>query len=370
MRILQCVSVCLIALVFFAVAGLLAQESPQWIECPGCHYRTPWSYDYCINCGKSLKEIKASAAIKSDSVRKEPLPAAKRTDPPQVAAVEKAVAEGEARTGLVDPRRLFLIPTADVLGSLEVSIGGGSIIGEMKEEKRPFLGHVSFGLGDVAEIEASTIGMINGLKNGSAAIPTAAFKLKFFSESARAPYIGLAGALRSSLWHSEIRGNIEFQKRVATLYFVASKTLGATSIHGGLSISDLRIRTLSTMTAELISPTAAEAEETGKNYINKNIFQPLLGLSVKVNPRTSMMVEFEYIPDYDFDEEEPVVTDALIKSNWMVIAGLRFFINDWLPLDTGILYRGDYHGIGDMHIQAGLNINFSLPKVFQKMKTK
>ena len=370
MRILQHTIACMIAMAFFAVVGLLAQESIQTIECPGCHYRNPWAYDYCISCGKSLKEIKANAANKQEPARKEPLPDAKGTNPPQAVAEGKAVPEGEIHVGLVDPRRLFLIPTADVLGSLEVSIGGGSIIGEMKEEKRPFLGHVSFGLGDVAEIEASTVGMINGLKKGSAAIPTAAFKLKFLSESTHPPYIGLAGALRSSLWHSEIRGNIEFQKRVATLYFVTSKTLGATSIHGGLSISDLRIRTLSTTTDELISPTAAEAEETGKNYINKNIFQPLLGLSVKVNPRTWMMVEFEYIPDYDFDEEEPVITDALIKSKWMVIAGLRFFINDWLPLDTGVLYRGDYHGIGDMHIQAGLNINFALPKVFQKMKTK
>lgn len=101
-----------------------------------------------------------------------------------------------------------------MLGSLEISLGGGSIIGEMKEEKRPFLGRMSIGLGDVAEIEASTVGIVSGLAKGSAAIPTAAFKLKFLSERDKFPFVGLAGALRSSLWHSEERNTVKFEKRI------------------------------------------------------------------------------------------------------------------------------------------------------------
>jgi len=153
----------------------------------------------------------------------------------------------------VDPRRLFLILIADVLGPMEMSLGGGSVIGEMREEKRPFWGRLSLGLGGVAEIEAGTVGIISGLANGSAAIPSASFKLKLVPERNRFPFVGIAGALRSSTWHSEERGSVKFDKRVSTLYFVASKTFGPISMHAGLSINDLRIRTKYAGTGELLS---------------------------------------------------------------------------------------------------------------------
>jgi hypothetical protein len=269
--------------------------------------------------------------------------------------------------GPVDPRRLFLIPTADVLGPLEVSMGGGSVIGELREERRPFLGRVSIGLGGVAEIEASTVGVASGLANGSTAIPTAAFKLKFLPESNRFPFVGFAGALRSSPWHSETRENIKFEKRVSTLYFVSSKTFGRLSTHAGLSISDLRIRTKDAATGDFISPTPQWIRDNDRDYVNKNLFTPFAGLRVDVNPRTALMIEYESIPEYDFDEENPIADKRRIGEVWMIIAGVRYFVFDWLPLDTGVLYRGDYHGIGDMHIQAGLNLNLPLPRVVRAM---
>jgi hypothetical protein len=147
---------------------------------------------------------------------------------------------------------------------------------------------------------------------------------------------------------------------------VLSKTFGRASIHGGLSISDLRFRTKHTRSNAFISPTSQQARE--KDYVNKNIYSPFLGLKVEANPRTAMMIEFEYIPEYDFDEENPYLDKSAASGVWMIIAGVRFFIFDWLPLDTGIMYRGDYNGIGDMHIQAGLNINLPLPRIVQSLR--
>jgi hypothetical protein len=225
------------------------------------------------------------------------------------------------------------------------------------------LGRLSVGLGGVAEIEASTVGIVSGLAKGSAAIPTVAFKLKFLPETNRFPFAGIAGALRSSTWHSEVRDKVKFEKRVFTLYFVASKSLGPVSMHTGLSINDLRIRTRNTATGEFISPTPEEIKTKDRDYVNKNLFSPFAGLRVEVNPRTLLMLEYESIPEYDFDEENPVVNKGKIDEVWMVIAGVRYFVFDWLPLDTSVLYRGDYHGIGDMHIQAGLNVNLPLPRI-------
>lgn len=284
---------------------------------------------------------------------------------------EKASAK-KIDEGPIDPHRLFIIPEAEVLRSMEVNIGGGSAFGVRKTESRPLLGHVRFGLGDVSEVEVSTQGIINRLAEGSPSIPTAAFKLRFLPEGKWNPSI--AGALRSSLWHTEerdteMRGKVKFQKRLSTLYFVASKTLGKASMHAGVSINDMRIRTRA-IDNEPISPNSQWEIDNGRDYYNKNLIGPFLGLRVEVNPKTFLMIEYEQIAKYDFDEGNPELSQKDISTEWLVIAGVRFFFLDWLALDTGVMYRGDYHGIGDALISAGLNINLSLPRVMKSLFRK
>ncbi len=280
---------------------------------------------------------------------------------------KKALAK-KVDEGLIDPRRLFIIPEADVLRSMEVNFGGGSAFGVKKGERQPFLGHVRLGLGDVVEIEVSTLGIINQLSDGTASITTGAFKLKFLPEGKWYPAI--AGALRSSLWHTETRntetyGSVKFQRRLSTLYFVASKTFAKASVHAGVSISDLRIRTR-TISDGFIAPAD---ENNDKDYFNKNLAGPFLGIRVEVNPKTFLMMEYEQIAKYKFDEKDPDLINgaANISTEWLVIAGVRFFFLDWLALDTGVMYRGDYNGIGDALISAGLNINFSLPRIAKSL---
>jgi len=270
----------------------------------------------------------------------------------------------------LDPKRLFVIPVADVLGSMEINTGGGTIFGVQKTEKRPFLGHIRFGLGDVAEVELSTVGIVNQLTKGSGSIPTGSFKLKLLSESRMWPSV--TGALRSSLWHSEIReyNKIEykFERRIATLYFVASKKFFNYSIHGGICINDMRVRTKLAHNDMLYSPTPAEAKKSDKDYYNKNILGGFAGLLVSVNPRTRLMIEVEEVAKYNFDEERPQVTKKDISTVWLGIAGVRFFFLNWLSLDTGVMYRSDYYGIGDAQIDAGININTSLTEIAKKAK--
>lgn len=104
--------------------------------------------------------------------------------------------------------------------------------------------------------------------------------------------------------------------------------------------------------------------------MNKNVFSPFWGLKAKVNPQTYMMMEFACLPEYKFNENNPMVNRDKIDAVWMIIAGVRFFIFDWLPLDAGVLYRGDYYGIGDMHIQAGMNLNLPLPRIATAMRNR
>jgi hypothetical protein len=273
---------------------------------------------------------------------------------------------------LTDPRRLFVIPSAYVLKSFEVNASVGTNFGVITEEKRPFLGRTRIGLGDLAEVEISNEGIINRLSKGSPAIPTVAFKLQLLPEGRVFPAV--AGALRSSLWTGEERSlsaatrvkfqlpsnSIKFEKRLATLYLVASKTIGPTSFHAGMSISDLRVRAKDAGTGASFSPDAEFIKANDRDYFNKNIFTPFAGLQAAVNDRTMLMMELSRIAEYRFDEDEPILDANKVTTRLMGIAGVRFFFFNWMALDTGVRYRSDFHGIGDAQIEAGLNFGLSL----------
>ncbi|MGD8535906.1 MAG: hypothetical protein PVF66_08660, partial [Candidatus Aminicenantes bacterium] len=362
-----------VLLLIFVLSSAAQETTMKTISCPDCGSVNEWSNDFCDNCWALL------AGRKKESQEKNVEPEAKATANGRLNSsvnLEKNVktrkgrstqeeSGEEAAKELVDPKRLFVIPIADVLRSLEVNLGGGTSFGVKKEETRPFLGHIRLGLGGVAEVELSTLGIINELSEGSPVIPTAAFKLRFISEGKWRPAV--AAALRSSLWHTEERDiplmfPAKFQKRLSTLYLVASKTFNDVSVHAGLSVSDLRIRTTTTMDDPL-SPTQPEIDSTGKEYFNKNLFGPFVGLKVELNPKTFLMMELEQIAAYKFDETTFVVSEDDIDVEWMGITGVRFFFVNWLSLDAGVMFRSDYHGIGDAHIQAGLNICFSLSSI-------
>jgi hypothetical protein len=273
---------------------------------------------------------------------------------------------------LIDPRRLFVIPSAYVLRSFEFNASVGTNFGVITEEKRPFLGRTRIGLGDLAEVEISNEGIINRLSKGSPAIPTVAFKLQLLPEGRVFPAV--AGALRSSLWTGEERSvdaatrarfqlpaaNLKFEKRLATLYVAASKTIGPTTFHAGMSISDLRIRLKDAGTDAPISPAAENVKANDKDYFNKNVFTPFVGLQALANERTMLMMELSRIAEYSFDEDAPILDENKVTTRLMGIAGVRFFFFNWMALDTGVRYRSDFHGIGDAQIEAGLNFGLSL----------
>jgi len=361
-------------LLLIFVLSLSAQETTKkTIRCPDCGCINEWSNDFCDNCRALLAGGKQEAQGKT----KEPearatlngslnslLNSGKDVKARMVRSTQEEAGEEVAKE-LIDPKRLFVIPVADVLRSLEVNLGGGTSFGVKKEESRPFLGHIRLGLGGVAEVELSTLGIINELSEGSTVIPTAAFKLRFISEGKWRPAV--ASALRSSLWHTEERDvplmfPVKYQKRLSTLYLVASKTFNEVSVHAGVSISDLRIRT-TTIMDDPLSPSQPEIDNTGKEYFNKNLFGPFIGLKVQLNPKTFLMMEMEQIAAYKFDESTYNLSKDDIDVEWMGIIGVRFFFVNWLSLDAGVMYRSDYHGIGDAHIQAGLNFCFSLSSI-------
>jgi hypothetical protein len=147
----------------------------------------------------------------------------------------------------VDPPRLFSVPTAHVLGSKDIRLIGGGAFGVATSSS--FLGTVGLGLGDIAEVEFSTVGLVNNLTQASPSVPTSAFKLKLIPEN----FLGLtffptvAIGIRSSTNWSDVQNerpmilqnsdwvmndiaSTGHNTRFTTLYSVTSGKLGRLSL--------------------------------------------------------------------------------------------------------------------------------------------
>jgi hypothetical protein len=228
------------------MAGLAQVVAPKAIACASCKYENAWAYKFCTNCGASLTAVKEDKLVElqrereaarrkavDDSLRhvreaemkrsQQAAPiVAKQIAPINaiaapdtsvqasralVASTEKSLqanltTEPQAqvkdqqpwyKTMLREPAvlpRLFNVPTANVLGSLDIYFTGGGAFGIEKE--RNFLGRAGMGLGDIAEVEFATQSVINSLQRGSSSLPTSAFKMLIMRERPGSPAIAVA----------------------------------------------------------------------------------------------------------------------------------------------------------------------------------
>jgi hypothetical protein len=250
---------------------------------------------------------------------------------------------------------LFNVPTANVLGSLDIYFTGGGAFGIEKE--RNFLGRAGLGLGDIAEVEFATQSVINSLQRGSSSLPTSAFKMLIMREQLGLPAVAVA--LRGttswrSLDGSDSTSYFSFETRLTKLYLVASKRVNKVTGHVGLGLTDVRVRNLQSWNFMSGNPE----NTVNTRELQRNLWAPFGGISIQANPKTQVMLEIEGLPSYEFGEGRGYHASN-IKNIWAGVVGVRFYFTNWLAADTGVRYRSDFDGIADANIQA--NVNLLLP---------
>ena len=405
-----------------SVTAVLAQViEPKTLSCDVCKFENDWSYKFCTNCGASLATMKetrlaelereaarqkavadslalareaeakrrqseAAAAAQPinttstrDTSRRDLLASAPAMETPRLnspqnhstampSAQDKPGKQAWYKTMLKEPAilpRLFNVPTASVLGSLDLYFTGGGAFGIEKE--RNFLGRAGLGLGDVAEVEFATQSVINSLQHGSSSLPTSAFKMLIMRERDNLPAV--AAALRGttswqllSAYHST--GFSSFETRFTKLYFVASKRMNQVSGHVGIGLTDVRVRNGQSETFVDGIPEST----TRSGELQRNLWAPFGGLSIQANPKTLVMLEIEGLPSYDFEEGHEFSKDR-IKNIWAGVVGVRFYFTNWMAADTGVRYRSDFDGIADANIQASLNLLLPVGRLRESRKT-
>jgi hypothetical protein len=261
--------------------------------------------------------------------------------------------------------RLFNVPTANVLGSLDIYFTGGGAFGIEKE--RNFLGRAGMGLGDIAEVEFATQSVINSLQRGSSSLPTSAFKMLIMRERLGLPAV--AAALRGttswqSLDGSDSTSYFSFETRLTKLYIVASKRINKVTGHFGIGLTDVRVRNLQSW--DFMSGNSGNAVNTRE--LQRNLWAPFGGISIQANPKTQVMIEIEGLPSYGFGEGREY-SASNIKNIWAGVVGVRFYFTNWLAADTGVRYRSDFDGIADANIQANVNLLLPLGRLRAANKT-
>jgi hypothetical protein len=395
-----------------ATAVLSQIAEPKTIQCATCKFENDWAYKFCINCGAALASAKEAKLTElqrereatrrkavEDSLRqareaemkRRQLEAATAAEQAQAVAVRdtsgheilapaimtktsrqeapriNSTAKPQARartqqpwykTMLSEPAilpRLFNVPTANVLGSLDIYFTGGGAFGIEKE--RNFLGRAGLGLGDIAEVEFATQSVINSLQRGSSSLPTSAFKMLILREQPGLPAVAVA--LRGTTsWRyldgSDSTSYFSFETRLTKLYLVASKRINKVTGHVGVGLTDVRVRNLQSW--NFVNGNPGNAVNTRE--LQRNLWAPFGGLSIQANPKTQVMLEIEGLPSYEFGEGREH-SAGNIKNIWAGVVGVRFYFTNWLAADTGVRYRSDFDGIADANIQA--NVNLLLP---------
>lgn len=394
-----------IAALALATFALSQTSAPASIRCSACQFENTWTYKFCVNCGSSLaaakqakleqlqqeqelarqaarrqfvedslaqaraaENLRAAESLRAERERQaaaRPLALA----PPETSAslIPSPAPVAPAKSDRPKPQRwyqtllttpavlprLFNVPTAEVLSSLDIYFNGGGAFGIEKE--RNFLGHAGLGLGDIAEVEFATQAVINSLQQGSSSVPTSAFKMLVLREQDRLPAI--AASLRGTTsWH-HFQGqdaSVSFETRLTKLYLVATKHRGKVMAHFGVGLTDVRVR----------NPQGWRFREAGRE-MQRNLIAPFGGLTIQANPKAQVMLEVEGLPSYDFTAGE-VHDGSAIKNIWAGVVGVRFYFTNWLAADTGVRYRSDFDGIADANIQANVNMLFPLGRLRSK----
>ncbi len=313
---------------------MLSQENAQYV-CSACKQPINAESKFCTSCGARL--------------------------------TEQAIEPQETKSFTFrQPSRLFSVPTAAVIPELSIGLTLGNSFGQ--QERRAFLGNVSIGIGEIAELELNTGGMVGNVVAGTSRMSTWAMKVRFTSGDEYWP--AAAVSLRSSndwdeanfdavaleasspdFYRSGLRG-LDYEMRMTTAALSLSwKTHEKTTVHGTIGIADIRNRNLGVQRKDSIYFFDTSVRRSSQWLVSG-------GFATIVKSRTCILVEAQTIPFFNYN-----VTSGSLKLEHMYVGavGIRFALGKAITLDSGVRYQSDFIGLADVQIRVALNGVFLIP---------
>lgn len=263
----------------------------------------------------------------------------------QGASSGRGVAAPEAP---VEPSNLFSIPTGRVVPSMDIDISGtGVMLSETGSS--PLLG-IALGLGDIAQLELGTVGIVSSIEKEGRLRDAHSAGLKVqvpLSGYAR----GIAVSFRRSGTFTERYNRVDHDAKVGEFHVVATvanypeeryatePTAGWAGIklkgHMGMKYVD----------AQMVAGTEERAAA---------FWRPVGGFEVwKNDARARIVGELNWLAAFDRHDGAP------IEAVRVATGGIRYFFSRHVTFDIGVRHQSNYDGLAESAIQARLNL--SLP---------
>jgi len=285
---------------------------------------------------------------------------------------EEAEAAAAAPLEFSEPPRLFIIPKAKTLRSLDVNLSGSATFASGEYD---FSGTGLVGLGDIAQFEISTLTTLTQVEEGKDELkttPAAGLKFHLPGEKFYKDFSGLAIAYRNTFGGEKteqyLGKDFRIKRQLADLFVVAS---------GGYSTDDWRGVTVH-VGADFIGSKLIVNDD---NEFSKNFVTPFGGLEIWATNRAKLMFECEYLSLFDeekaaklVDEKGDAITesdieaviDNVIDRKLMMMFGVRFFFTQYVTTDVGLKYQeGD--SVTDIKIDTRLAVSIPTHLIYESV---
>lgn len=325
----------LIILAILAVPLPAEAQAQQTVPCSVCNEPNKPGNNFCTSCG-----AKFTAAV---------------------------AATDDGPFTYREPARLFSVPTASVLQELALGITLGNSFGQ--QEQQSFLGNLALGIGDVAELELNTGGMVGNIVAGTTRMTTWGLKVQVMGEQESVPSIALS--LRSSHdWdNTKLNGEflrteapdhfreglrwLDYNMRMTTAAVSFSRSVNPfATLHATVGLSDLRYKNLGAQYATNNSRSYDSGERRTSQW------QAAGGFALYINPRTKVIGEIQTIPFFDYNMTQNTLH---LKRMYVGAAGVRFALSKAFTLDSGVRYQSNFVGLADTQVRVALNGVFVIP---------
>ncbi|MCH7721711.1 MAG: hypothetical protein IIA49_10980 [Bacteroidetes bacterium] len=257
--------------------------------------------------------------------------------------------------------RIFSVPSSKIMNSLDLSFFLGGSFGFA--DNTGVLGNIGLGLGGYGDVEISSESLLGSMIDSKESFTNIGMKVKILSEGEKFPALAI-GIKTNNEWNSS-RNDSElirthqgglyasglrtanYDSRMTSVYAAIGKTfISGLTLNAGINLSDLRYKNVYVVFNEGNSSFVQEDQE------RETVINFFGGFEYPLNERTILMFELQSYPYLKVN-----TLDGTLSSSRRIVsvAGLRFFISNWLLVDSGIRYQDNYSGLAEAEIRLGLN---------------
>jgi len=278
-------------------------------------------------------------------------------------------------TKIAELQRLFISPTATMLESATLNISGGGIFGV--DSRGSGRSHFRIGIGGVGELAFSQQEIFTNIFPNGTTLDTKSLKIVIIPELKFGKSISstFSGMVRSSDWTGQVSSrraisldadfssvglqSAGFETRFASFYFIGTIKYKSATVHFGPIITDFRYKNLSLRffdTLPFVDTNEHSVVRTGG----------FVGITNMINPSTMMIFDVTTIPRLHLDARSPSIS---LREDILAMWGLRYFMHEFISLDTAMRYYYSQTELSDIQVKIGLNVNLPLRKIIKKAKS-